>query len=442
MENTTRISCSAVTHVGTGRAVNDDRIYINGKFLNTFEYDNSNVSLEINSNQFIFALSDGMDTGSDEVSRISINDDLKKLHQKVKNSSKDIQVKLDEMADCVQQSSNLIYSMSLGGEMEKEWNASFGGIVIDNGSIGAVNLGKCKIYKLEADNLRLLMDDYRKTERLLKMGIISDEQAELISGRKKSTGSDNNLKVRKSEIFKLREGSVYLLCSDGLVESVSEDSIYEILAENEDTDVAAGLLINEAINNGGADNITAMVIKIEKTSEATADESIAGSIPRRRIQSVPARSARNGSRLDMKMLVTTCIAFVVIAAVVFGGFTLWKLLRNPESDKHTSADVNATDKQTVNKSTAPGNDTDEEGTVSSITTETTAADINNSTEVNKGTVIDENTTYTVQSGDSLSRISKKFYGDDKQYKKIMEANNITDPKRIQVGQVLKIPPLN
>lgn len=49
------------------------------------------------------------------------------------------------------------------------------------------------------------------------------------------------------------------------------------------------------------------------------------------------------------------------------------------------------------------------------------------------------TTYTVQRGDSLSRIARQFYGDPYQYPLIQGANNLADPGRIWVGQVLIIP---
>jgi nucleoid-associated protein YgaU len=50
-------------------------------------------------------------------------------------------------------------------------------------------------------------------------------------------------------------------------------------------------------------------------------------------------------------------------------------------------------------------------------------------------------TYTVQPGDTLSKISKQFYGDANAYMKIFEANKdkLTDPNKIRVGQELKIP---
>ncbi|MGI8785997.1 MAG: LysM peptidoglycan-binding domain-containing protein [Acidobacteriota bacterium] len=50
-------------------------------------------------------------------------------------------------------------------------------------------------------------------------------------------------------------------------------------------------------------------------------------------------------------------------------------------------------------------------------------------------------TYTVKAGDTLSKISKQFYGDANQYQKIFTANRdqLKDPDKIQPGQVLKIP---
>lgn len=50
-------------------------------------------------------------------------------------------------------------------------------------------------------------------------------------------------------------------------------------------------------------------------------------------------------------------------------------------------------------------------------------------------------TYTVMAGDSLSAISKKFYGDANQYMKIFEANRdvLSDPDRTRPGQKLRIP---
>ena len=51
-------------------------------------------------------------------------------------------------------------------------------------------------------------------------------------------------------------------------------------------------------------------------------------------------------------------------------------------------------------------------------------------------------TYTVKSGDTLSKISKQYYGNANEYMRIFYANRVKlrDPDKIQVGQQLTIPP--
>ena len=53
-------------------------------------------------------------------------------------------------------------------------------------------------------------------------------------------------------------------------------------------------------------------------------------------------------------------------------------------------------------------------------------------------------TYTVKSGDTLSGIAKKVYGNAGKYMVIFEANKpmLSDPNKIYPGQVLRIPPLD
>jgi nucleoid-associated protein YgaU len=50
--------------------------------------------------------------------------------------------------------------------------------------------------------------------------------------------------------------------------------------------------------------------------------------------------------------------------------------------------------------------------------------------------------YIIKSGDSLSKISKLFYGNANKYNEIAQANGIDNPDRIQAGAQISVPPLN
>jgi len=47
--------------------------------------------------------------------------------------------------------------------------------------------------------------------------------------------------------------------------------------------------------------------------------------------------------------------------------------------------------------------------------------------------------YTIKSGDTLSHVSKLFYGSANQYMLIAKANNIADPDKVQVGTTIQVP---
>jgi nucleoid-associated protein YgaU len=53
-----------------------------------------------------------------------------------------------------------------------------------------------------------------------------------------------------------------------------------------------------------------------------------------------------------------------------------------------------------------------------------------------------NQSYSVKSGDNLSKISARFYGSPNHYSNIAAASNIADPNKIQVGQQITVPVLS
>ncbi|WP_437903495.1 Stp1/IreP family PP2C-type Ser/Thr phosphatase [Sorangium sp. So ce327] len=63
-------------------------------------------------------------------------------------------------------------------------------------------------------------------------------------------------------------GDVYLLCSDGLSGMLSDDQILHIVSSTEEVPEMCRRLIAKANENGGEDNITALVIRIDEQDEA------------------------------------------------------------------------------------------------------------------------------------------------------------------------------
>ena len=68
--------------------------------------------------------------------------------------------------------------------------------------------------------------------------------------------------VVQTRIEKVLEGDVFLLCTDGLHHMVSEPRIREILESSAPEDVICDLLTQEAIDEGGRDNISVIFVQV------------------------------------------------------------------------------------------------------------------------------------------------------------------------------------
>ena len=437
MDNLIKLSATVVSHTGMVKAESQDNFYINGRFMYEYESNNVQVSIENNEAQYIFAVCDGMvKEVPQKNTSVSVIKELRKLHEKIKNSSKDIGVKLDQLKESIEETNNLIYSISLGSGDESRRRTAFAGLIIAENKAAAVSIGNCRAFLLRGNSIKQLPSDYKKTERLLRMGIITSQQAEALAGQFGSNGEEDKTTVKKSEIFDIRYGDVFLLCSNGLTDMVEDEKIFEILSSGHDTDYISNLLIKEALKNGGEDSVTALIIKIDNADGGAVEKSIDRKHyvkgHRRSQLNTPSKSS-NGAMNRVIRIVTVLAVCILIAGAAFG---VYKLMNNsPDDDVAGNAPIASTGEAPI-YTDGESADADLEITTGEPQPTGESSD-STQTETDSGAIQPES--YTVKAGDNLYMISKKFYNDREKYVLIMKANDISDPNKIIIGQVLVIP---
>jgi protein phosphatase len=67
-------------------------------------------------------------------------------------------------------------------------------------------------------------------------------------------------------------GDVYLLCSDGLSGMLTDEQILDVVGSSGDTNEICRRLIEKANENGGEDNITALVVRFDDAPSEEAEE--------------------------------------------------------------------------------------------------------------------------------------------------------------------------
>ena len=122
--------------------------------------------------------------------------------------------------------------------------------------------GDSRLYRLRQGQLTRLSRDHSAVQEMVEAGAITQAEADRHPKSNvitRAVGGGEHLFV-DSAVFAQQAGDTYLLCSDGLYNEVAEDSIRRKLALDEEE--AARRLIDEALHNGGRDNISVVIVKI------------------------------------------------------------------------------------------------------------------------------------------------------------------------------------
>lgn len=124
--------------------------------------------------------------------------------------------------------------------------------------------GDSRIYLYRHGRLMPLTRDHSQIEELRALGGAAAEEALLHAPRNlitRAVGADDTLDLDEGNL-EVEDGDIFLLCSDGLSNEVAENDIARVLSGG-DCRQAAATLIDMALQAGGHDNITAVVVRAE-----------------------------------------------------------------------------------------------------------------------------------------------------------------------------------
>jgi protein phosphatase len=126
------------------------------------------------------------------------------------------------------------------------------------------HVGDSRLYRLRSDQLDQLTVDHSLAQEFVQTGYLSREQAQASAHRNIVTRALGVTKQVKVEVrqYETEPGDVYLLCSDGLSNPVSEPEIRcELLQAENDVPETVQRLVSLANQRGGEDNISVIVAR-------------------------------------------------------------------------------------------------------------------------------------------------------------------------------------
>lgn len=133
-----------------------------------------------------------------------------------------------------------------------------------------VNVGDSRAYLYRQGELHQLTKDHSPVQELQESGFITEEEAFSHQNRNlisRAIGIENDV-LADFYCVPAEENDILLLCSDGLSSYLRRQELEEAFRQETDVPALANKLVQAALNAGGGDNITVILVKNERESEA------------------------------------------------------------------------------------------------------------------------------------------------------------------------------
>lgn len=141
------------------------------------------------------------------------------------------------------------------------------GILAAGGKAAVGSVGDSRVYRWRNRQLEQLTVDDSWAATILaqdpRMGPQDIETHPMRNVLTNVLGSRPDILVRVTE-YTLRDGDVFLLCSDGLHGVLDSPAIARVLGAHHDVEAAARTLVERAMDAGSRDNVTALVVSYEE----------------------------------------------------------------------------------------------------------------------------------------------------------------------------------
>ena len=238
----------AKSDIGKAREINQDYYYI------------STPESKIN----LFILADGMGgyNGGEIASKIATISVKNYIESNFENTPKEKEDILKLIKSSMEYANMVVYEKSKENKELEGMGTTLEVCLIYNNRAYIGHVGDSRIYRLRKEIFRKITTDHSYVEKLVKDGTITREEANNHPKKNMITKAIGcSIFVEPDVTVKgFVKDDILLMCSDGLTNMVKEDEIYKVIKNNYIN--APTELIEMANNNGGYDNITAIIIKI------------------------------------------------------------------------------------------------------------------------------------------------------------------------------------
>jgi protein phosphatase len=230
---------------------------------------------------------------------------------------------VERFRELVQQANTAIYTASLDDSTQSGMGTTLTALSIVAGEeprVLVANVGDARTYLWRNGALTRLSVDHSYVQELVNEGIITPEEARVHPRRNivtRALGIDRSVVV---DVFShvVRTGDRIVLCSDGLVDEVSDADIAIVLGQHSDPQDTSEALVMVANTAGGRDNTTVIVVDVlDDISEPVVLPTPDNTTPMEALAPMQLAPAKK-SKVGMVLFWSALVAIVFSAITVIG----------------------------------------------------------------------------------------------------------------------------
>lgn len=256
------VKAAACSDIGTKRSTNEDNYFLNGDYIKLYEDKKESSDFMSSRDCGVFAVFDGMggqskgDFASETAART-----LNKYKEKIlRDGTPKVAEYLDEA------------NMKICDEMDRT-SQRIGStaviLVVNNNEAQIYNLGDSRGYYISKNHIYRMSRDHTVADQLYRMNMLTKEEAVTDVRKHRLTKhlgiypNEMHLRPYASGSIKINNDDMFVLCSDGITNALSDREIKNIVQScNGKCKRTAAALVERAINNNSDDNVTALVVSV------------------------------------------------------------------------------------------------------------------------------------------------------------------------------------
>jgi len=181
-----------------------------------------------------------------------------------------LSLEANQMASSIRLANQVIYERSKEQPEYKGMSSTVASVLVLDDKVVTAHVGDSRIYLLRNNSIEQVSQDHSFVQEQIQRGILTPEEAshsELKNIITRALGASENVQVSVRE-FEVMEDDAFLLCSDGLTDTVNDEEILQgYVRQNGDLDRICTDFVDLANERGGHDNITVLLLVLNNVKK-------------------------------------------------------------------------------------------------------------------------------------------------------------------------------